>query len=594
MELNPWAIAGMAAVGLFTFWLGHASSRSAVSTPDFLVARRAVRARRNAAALAGEYLSAASFLGIAGLVLSDGAGALWYPVGFTAGFLAVLLFVAAPLRRSGAYTLPDFAEARFGSRRLRGLCAVFVLLVCYLYLIPQLQGAGMVLSYVLPVPTWVGAIVVIAVVVVNVLGGGMRTATLVQAAQYWIKLFAIAAPTFVLCLVFFIARPDHAERLDAARTPTFTADTTVHVQTTVRMTVQETTPVAAEGRIDNVAAHSGMVLTKGVHTVDKGTTLRFPEGTSVPAVGSAKSANSDWLRFGGGQDAVEAYSLMFALFLGAVGLPHVLARFYTSPDGRAARRTVLHVLALLGAFYVFPTVLGALSRLYVPELMVTGRADVAVLDLPGAMLSSMTGQILTGVLAAGAFAAFLATSSGLLVSLSGVISTEVLTGRVRDFRWAAVLCGIIPLAAAIALRPSEITVGVGMAFALAASTFAPLLLLGIWWRKLTVAGAATGIVLGGILVLGAFTLSIVSGYTGGWAPALVRQPALLSVPVVFLVVLLVSRATKQQPQAEVNAIFLRLHAPDPLGLTRDRDTERFGPPRDQGRKPLRGGRHRRQ
>lgn len=589
--LNPWAVAGMAVVGVVTFWLGHASSRAAVSTPDFLVARRAVRARRNAAALAGEYLSAASFLGVAGLVLANGADALWYPLGFTAGFLAVLLFVAAPLRRSGAYTLPDFAEARLGSRRLRGLCTVFVLLVCYLYLVPQLQGAGLVLSHVLPVPTWVGGVVVVAVVVTNVLGGGMRTATLVQAAQYWIKLFAIAAPTFVLCVVFFVAKPGTAGSLDTGAHPTFRTDTTVRVQTNVRITVREPTALATEGSIDGHPVHEGSVLRPGAHEVAKGTSIRFVEGTRVPGVEHSKASNADWLRPGAGSsDALQTYSLMFALFLGAVGLPHVLARFYTNPDGRAARRTVLHVLALLGAFYVFPVVLGVLSRLYMPELLLTGRSDAAILDLPGALLRTMWGQIATGLFVAGAFAAFLSTSSGLLVSLSGVVSTEILPGRVRDFRWAAVLGGVIPLAIAIMLRPVEVTMGVGMAFALAASTFAPLLLLGIWWRGLTVAGAATGIVLGGALVLGSVALSVISRYTGGWAPQLLSQPALFTVPVVFLVVVLVSRATRRQSQSELNAIFLRLHAPDPLGLTKDRDTERFGRPREP--RAVRGGRHR--
>src|SRR6059058_1140970 len=99
------------------------------STSDFLVASRTLGSRWNAAAISGEYLSAASFLGIAGLVLKGGVDALWYPVGFTAGYLALLLFVAAPLRRSGAYTLPDFAEARLGSRALRGLAAVFVVFI---------------------------------------------------------------------------------------------------------------------------------------------------------------------------------------------------------------------------------------------------------------------------------------------------------------------------------------------------------------------------------------------------------------------------------------------------------------------------------
>src|SRR3954465_13442655 len=129
-------------VAFVTFYIGFRSSRLASTPPDFLVARRAVRSSRNAAAVSGEYLSAASFLGVAGLVLKDGVGALWYPIGFTAGYLALMVFVAAPLRRSGAYTLPDFCEARLGSRALRGLAAIFVVFIGILYVVPQLQAAG--------------------------------------------------------------------------------------------------------------------------------------------------------------------------------------------------------------------------------------------------------------------------------------------------------------------------------------------------------------------------------------------------------------------------------------------------------------------
>src|SRR5215813_9185062 len=148
-------------VAIATFYIGYRSSRLASTTPDFLVARRAVRSSRNAAAVSGEYLSAASFLGVAGLVLKDGVDALWYPIGFTAGYLALMVFVAAPLRRSGAYTLPDFCEARLGSRALRGLAAAFVVFIGVLYVVPQLQAADLALASVLPdAPPWTGPLLV--------------------------------------------------------------------------------------------------------------------------------------------------------------------------------------------------------------------------------------------------------------------------------------------------------------------------------------------------------------------------------------------------------------------------------------------------
>ncbi|MFE0022157.1 cation acetate symporter [Amycolatopsis sp. NPDC059021] len=580
MQLNPWALTAIVVVIVVTFYLGHRSSRSATSTHDFLVARRTVRSRRNAAAISGEYLSAASFLGIAGIVLKEGADALWFPIGFTAGYLALMLFVAAPLRRSGAYTLPDFLEARLGSKALRKFSTAFVIFIGILYMVPQLQAAGLTLATLLPLPAWAGSVLVMGVVAVNVIAGGMRAITVVQAFQYWLKLFAVAVPAFVLCMVFFTGGgPGGARPLGAAAPPVFPQETKVSVQTDVTLKVTAETYFFAYGRIDHAPA-DGLARWAPLvpHSVSEGTTLKFPAGAPVPVVTESTSLNDDWLSPGskGLSGLLETYSLMFALFLGTMGLPHVLVRFYTNPDGKAARRTTVHVLLLLGLFYLFPTMLGALSRMYVPELLVTGKTDAAVLNLPTAILPGVGGQILAAVTAAGAFAAFLSSTSGLLVSVAGVVSTDVLPGRIWDFRLATGITAIIPMVLAATLRPDDISLSIGMTFALAASTFCPLLVLGIWWRKLSWPGAMAGMTVGGGLVLAALITNIVSGYTGGWAPWFTNQPALISVPVAFLTTYLVSRVTGYGRPEHVHDIMLRLHAPDPLGFMRDRAVARFG------------------
>ncbi|MGX7823672.1 sodium/solute symporter [Actinokineospora sp. 24-640] len=571
MEFNPWAAAGIVLVSLATFALGYRSSRLANTTQDFLVARRTVRSRRNAAAVSGEYLSAASFLGVAGLVLKDGADALWYPIGFTAGYLALMLFVAAPLRRSGAYTLPDFCEFRLRSAGLRRLAAVFVIFIGMLYMVPQLQGAGLTVRHVLPgMPTQVGAGLVAVLVIVNVLGGGMRAITVVQAFQYWIKLFAIAAPAFVLCALFIGdggARGIGARGLSEPLPPRFTAAAVIDVETPVVLSVETPVRLVVEG--PRGAAHT--YWGEGDHAVEAGTRLTFGAGDPVPVVRGAAGTNADWQSPASDtEDLLTTYSLIFALFLGTMGLPHVLVRFYTNPDGQAARRTTLHVMLLLGLFYLFPTVMGALSRIYLPELLVTGQTDRAMLQLPMAVVDNVAGEILGAVVAAGAFAAFLSTSSGLLVSVAGVLSTDVLKSRVRDFRLATAMAGVLPLTAALLLRPSDLSLSVGMSFALAASTFCPVLLLGIWWRKITWVGAAAGMLTGGTLVLTALALTTVSGYTGDWAPWYVQQPGLVSVPLSFIAVILMSKATQRHVPAETKHIRMRMHAPDRLGLIRDR------------------------
>ena len=157
-------IVAVVLVTVATLAIGTWGLRFSRTTSDFFVASRTVRPGLNASAIGGEYLSAASFLGVAGLVLVFGADMLWYPVGWTAGYLVLLVLVAAPLRRSGAYTLPDFAEARLGSRRVRSLCSALVVAIGWLYLLPQFQGAGITLAATIGAPTWLGAVIVAAVV----------------------------------------------------------------------------------------------------------------------------------------------------------------------------------------------------------------------------------------------------------------------------------------------------------------------------------------------------------------------------------------------------------------------------------------------
>ena len=142
MTAAGYSVLGVTAVFVTTLAVGAYGWRFSRTTSDFFVASRTVRPGLNASAIGGEYLSAASFLGVAGLIAADGVGALWYPVGFTAGYLLMLTLVAAPLRRTGALTVPDFAEARLGSATLRRLCAVIVLVIGCLYLVPQFTASG--------------------------------------------------------------------------------------------------------------------------------------------------------------------------------------------------------------------------------------------------------------------------------------------------------------------------------------------------------------------------------------------------------------------------------------------------------------------
>ena len=554
----------VAALG--TVAVGAYGGRGSRSTSDFLVASRSIGPGWNAAAIAGEYLSAASFLGVAGLVAKYGADALWFPIGFTAGYLSLLLFVAAPLRRSGAYTVPDFAEFRLASTRARKAAMVVVIGICILYLVPQLQGAGLTLNILLHIPPWVGATATGLLVIVNVVGAGMRSVTFAQAIQYWLKLTAVAIPALVLATVFLNNPSDLGEPLP----PRVEHATTVTVDTPVEVTVADPSGVRVTGVMDHAEVRDAPI-TAGTHLMARNTVIELAAGAATPVVSNAPQTGADWARsgggLGGGHPLYQVLSLIIATFLGAMGLPHVLVRFYTNPDGRAARRTALTVIAALSVFYLFPTILGVLARAWVPQVLAIGTADAAILLLPSAATGGVLAIALSALIAAGAMAAFLATSSGLLVSVAGVMSTDLMPPGVRSFRICALIGGAIPIAIALSAGSLELSKSVGLVFAVSASTLCPLLVLGIWWRGLTAAGAIAGLAVGAVASAVAVGVSVAGVITGdGWLAVLAGYPAAVTVPLAFATMISVSLATRSRIPAGNAGVFARMHVPERLGL----------------------------
>jgi cation/acetate symporter len=505
------SLIGIGLVIVATIGIGLFGLRISRTTSDFYVASRVVTPRWNASAISGEYLSAASFLGVAGLVLVNGADMLWFSVGYTVGYLMLLVLVAAPLRRSGAYTLPDFAETRFESAVVRRICAGLVVGIGTLYLLPQLHGAGLTVQTVTGAPPDVGAAIVAVIVVINVAAGGMRSITFVQAFQYWLKLTALALPVFIILIAW------------------------------------------------RSAEHPVGVLE------------------------SLQGAGAEWaepLSTAGGRDhpLYATYSLLLALCFGTMGLPHVLVRFYTNPDGRAARRTTVVVLALLGTFYLFPPMYAVLGRTFAADLVGAG-ADTVVLELPGRIFPATAGDLLGALVAAGAFAAFLSTSSGLTVAIAGVIDQDLLRSRlhqwtggdyvaVNSFRIAALLSMCVPYVAFQLTGALSLADTVGLAFAVAASTFCPLLVLGIWWRRMSTTGAAAGLVVGGVAASAAALINVIGGPESGWPQALVGQPAAWTMPLAFITVIVVSKLTPDKIPAGTARSMVRLHTPEAVDVDR--------------------------
>jgi Na+(H+)/acetate symporter ActP len=563
---EPATIAAIAVVTVITAIISARGIRIARTPADFMVAARQVPSFLNASAISGEYLSAASFLGIAGLAMLEGLGALWYAVGYAAGYLVLLVAVAAPLRRFGAYTIPDFAEGRLESPQLRRAATGIVLVICGFYLLPQLKGAGLTLQVAFGGPRWIGVVVLGIIVTLGIASGGMKGITLVQAFQYWLKITALAIPA--LFLVMVLHHPP-IDSISGAAPHTFHQRTTVEFPQSEELTVTRSVVVNAVGQLDGTTLDGHVTVTVGTHTVHAGTTLIFPAGSSAPQVHDSPSLTAqEWtsplLHLGGDPNhpLAATYGILLATVLGAMGLPHILVRFYTNKDGQAARRTTAFVLLLLGCFYVLPAVFAVLGRLEAPGLYVSGQTDSVVLVLPRLASTGFLGAALGALVAAGAFAAFLSTSSGLLISMAGAMSHDIMGRGVRAFRLSAVVIGLVMTGLGIFVAGISINVLVGWAFAIAASTFCPLLLLGIWWRRLTWIGALGGLILGG----GASSIAVILTMLGvgktGWPAVLLGEPAIWTVPLAFLAMVFLSLATPRALPLDVTQKLLALHLPE--------------------------------
>jgi cation/acetate symporter len=581
MTVDPWIFAFSAITVVATIWMGFRSAKSSKSASDFFVAGRSVSVGWNASAISGEYLSAASFMGIAGMVMSSGYDALWYPVCYACGYLFLLLFIAGPLRRFGAYTIPDFAEGRYDSPLFRKIAVCFVLFIGFFYTMPQMKGAGTTLSYIFPgLPYWVGVAVVGAVITLNVALGGMKGITLVQAVQYWIKMFAISVPVFVLMFVY----GGYGENLS----------------------LNQSAADAKPAIVENVEpAKTERLALPDTAPKDESWIAPFGPLTSKAAKAAGLSAEETRPL-----SLLYTFSLIIAIVCGTAGLPHILVRFYTNPDGVAAKKTTMWVMILIGVFYVFPPVFGVLGRNFLPELYAASGSkgpDKVVLELPVLIAKKYgtLGSILSGITCAGAFAAFMSTFSGLLVSMTSALAHDVYgrmlkpgaspQDRMRMFKFAAVGVGGISVLLGSQVEQLDINFMVGQAFAIAAASYFPLLFMSVWWRGMTMKGAATGMLGGGLCALVCVTFTSISDILAKTAKAaavksntvwqpdvlnafwiehpllriLAEQPAIWAVPLSIGLMVVVSMATRKSVPSDARMKMLVLHAPEALGLKQE-------------------------
>lgn len=519
------------------------------STLDFYLAGQRVGVVTNACAICGDYFSAASFLGVAAAVYASGLDGVWYATGFAAGFVPVLLFVAAPLRRFGEFSIPDFLGRRLGSERVR-LCAVGVVqLVIVSYLVPQAVGSG--ITWELLVGRGLGGlsayatgiVVSTAAITALVAFGGMRGTTWTQAVQFLFLLAALLWLTAVLLGSGF----SYPRAVD------------VLVDEPLR------TPVTIDGDTH---------LAMEVNRIDSGEPARFGQPGA---------------RYG----RLGQFALVVTLVMGTAGLPHVMNRYFTSPTGTAARMTTVWVLGLAGLFYALAVLLGTAARALIPaaaasrpwleELTVDGVLRVpeyALLAL-GRLYGGAAGL---GVVATGALIAVMSTIAGLLLASAASWGHDVYerhlnpraTQRqaIRAGRVAVVVAAVVSALLAIGLQPeslsalfpSIVATMVTWAFALAGSALTPVLILSIWWPRTTAAGAVVGMAVGGCVAVAMFAAGAVLGDAG--LAALLFTPTLVAAPLATVAAVVVSRRT--EPGVDVAAVWLRLH-----GTAGDRQAERL-------------------
>jgi cation/acetate symporter len=488
---NPVAMAFFFAFIAVTLGITWWAARRTRTTEHFYAAGRTVTAGQNGFALAGDYMSAASFLGIAGLVSTTGFDGLIYSTGWLVGWPIVLFLIAEPLRNLGRYTFADVLAARLRPTPVRVAAAAGTLATVTLYLIAQMVGAGGLITLMFGLSYETAIVLVGAAMIAYVLFGGMLATTWVQIVKA-VLLLGGAAILALLVLWRFEMNP---ARLFAA---------------------------AAE---------------------------RYGEGVLAPG----KLVSNPF----------DAISLGMALMFGTAGLPHILMRFYTVPDARAARRSVFYATGLIGAFYLMTFVLGF------GAMVLVGPDAIRAVDKGGNMAAPLLAELLggrpfLGFIAAVAFATILAVVAGLTLSGAAALSHDLWVNVVRGgraaegeelrvARGATLGLGLLAVLLGIAFKGQNVAFMVSLAFAIAASGNFPALLLCIFWPSCTTAGAVTSMVVGTLGTLGLIVLSPtvqmdILGRPDAWFP--LKNPALVTLPLAFAAGILVSLLRPDRPVRE--------------------------------------------
>ncbi|NDL60897.1 sodium:solute symporter family transporter [Phytoactinopolyspora mesophila] len=519
------------------------------STLDFYLAGQRVGVVTNACAICGDYFSAASFLGVAAAVYVSGLDGVWYATGFAAGFIPVLLFVAAPLRRFGEFSIPDFLARRLQSSRVRLTAVTVVQLIILSYLVPQAVGSGITWELLVGSgiaglsPYATGVLISTTLITALVTLGGMRGTTWTQAVQFLLLLAA-----FVWLAIAVLGSgfnyPDAVSELS---------------------TEPLTNPSLVGGEWQLEAEPNRLNDDQPIYFAEPG----------------------------GRYGHLGQFALIMTLVMGTAGLPHIMNRYFTSPTGTAARMTTVWVLGMAGLFYALAVLLGTAARSliqaaapeepWLDDLTVDGvlRVPEHALLVLGRLYGGEAGL---GFVATGALIAVLSTIAGLLLASAASWGHDVYERHINPRatqgqalwagRAAVLVVALLSALLALGLRPDTMTAllpsivatMVTWAFALAGSALTPVFILTIWWRGTTAPGAVAGMITGAIAAITMFATGTVVGGRG--IGEMLMTPTILAAPLAALVTIVVSLRTR--PPADLDQLWLKLH-----GTAADRQAERL-------------------
>ncbi len=524
------------ALGMFigfvaiTLVITYFSAKKATGSAAYFAAGRSIKGWQNGLAVAGDYMSAASFLGISGIICLKGYDGFMYSVGFLVAYLTVLLLVAEPLRNAGKYTMADLLAYRMKQRPVRAMASLSTLTVSTFYMIAQMVGAGGIIEQLIGVPFAPAVIGVGVLMLVYVVFGGMLATTWVQI----IKAILLMAGAFALSWMV-LAKHDFS----------FTT------------------------------------FFEHVSKADYGGT-KPPVNLLDPGMAYGQTAANPW----GHWDFI---SLALGLVLGTAGLPHILVRFYTVPDAKTARNSVVWATAIIGVFYVLTTFFGFGAATLLKTTTVAAEVTGAHIPLDakglpnGNMVAPTLAHVLGGemffaFISAVAFATILAVVAGLTMSASTSFAHDFYTNvihhgkeksvgeEVRVARITAFVVGAVSIGLAIKLGSSvNAAMLVGLAFSVAASANLPVILFSVFWKRFNTTGAVAGLGVGLLSSIALILLSKNGLYTEKTAPFPLANPGIVSIPLGFLAAWLGTLLSGRDLQAEAKFTELSVRAQTGLG-----------------------------